>query len=318
MAIAIGCEFSSLAAVESAMKSFESREGVAYWRRDTRSFQAAQKRMKHIVDNPDISFYEIRYTCIKGGRRYKTQSTGRRPNQRTFRESCESFIQFRASKDCKKLVVVKMNIEHNHPIKKEALHFLPKEQLTLEELAEVSVMLSTRLNGKDFRNQSHKSSGKMVTLKDITNHSKKLKLESANTEELDKLQSSGVVNLDQTKTSQNHVLSEQEKYRLAYQIGQDVAEHLLKFDAEQFCVRLECLKSICQLWKEEHSTIVTERDNVSESGSNSMEMPLKKRRKIKSLKKVPEVNFNNFDHSHHKYDQEVESSELDLGSFMAL
>ena len=37
-------------------------------------------------------------------------------NYRTFRTACPAFVQFRASKDSKNLIVVKMNSEHNHEI----------------------------------------------------------------------------------------------------------------------------------------------------------------------------------------------------------
>ena len=37
---------------------------------------------------------------------------------RTFRDSCGSYVQFRASKDGQKLVIVNMSTDHNHPVTK--------------------------------------------------------------------------------------------------------------------------------------------------------------------------------------------------------
>ena len=79
--LAVGDEFSSFNDVEEAIFDFERQQNVSYWKRDTRTFKAAQKRVE-ITDNPELKFYEIKHACVKGGHAYSSKGSGQRPNQR--------------------------------------------------------------------------------------------------------------------------------------------------------------------------------------------------------------------------------------------
>ena len=65
MALKFGDEFVSLQAVEEAIAKFEDQQKISYWRRDTRTLQAAQKRINLINPNQDLVYYEMKYACIK-------------------------------------------------------------------------------------------------------------------------------------------------------------------------------------------------------------------------------------------------------------
>ena len=80
--VKVGDAFSTFEDVERAIRNLEQEESITYWRRDTRSFEAAKKRLPNIVNNDKLKYYEVKFTCLKGGRSYKKQSTGARPNQR--------------------------------------------------------------------------------------------------------------------------------------------------------------------------------------------------------------------------------------------
>lgn len=79
--IVVGAEFRSFEELQCAMAAFEEEQKITYWRRDARTFRAAKKRVD-VSDNPALAYYEIRYACVKGGRRYEAKGSGVRPNQR--------------------------------------------------------------------------------------------------------------------------------------------------------------------------------------------------------------------------------------------
>ncbi|KAG1659507.1 hypothetical protein GQR58_022513 [Nymphon striatum] len=95
-------------------------ENNSYWRRDSRTLAAAEKRGLNVPDNCELKcqlkYYEIKFSCVKGGRGYTSSSTGKRPHQSTFRAGCQSFIQVTYSKERHKLVIVNLNLEHNHAV----------------------------------------------------------------------------------------------------------------------------------------------------------------------------------------------------------
>ena len=82
MALHVGDEFTSIEAVEQAIVNFENEQQMSYWRRDVRTFKAAQKRVNITNENPNLVYYEIKYACVKGGRSYTSKGSGKRPNQR--------------------------------------------------------------------------------------------------------------------------------------------------------------------------------------------------------------------------------------------
>ncbi|KAG1662474.1 hypothetical protein GQR58_020932 [Nymphon striatum] len=98
----------------------ERAENNSYWRRDSRTLAAAEKRGLNVPDNCELKcqlkYYEIKFSCVKGGRGYTSSSTGKRPHQSTFRAGCQSFIQVTYSKERHKLVIVNLNLEHNHAV----------------------------------------------------------------------------------------------------------------------------------------------------------------------------------------------------------
>ncbi|KAG1659506.1 hypothetical protein GQR58_022513 [Nymphon striatum] len=99
-------------------------ENNSYWRRDSRTLAAAEKRGLNVPDNCELKcqlkYYEIKFSCVKGGREIKynvsnTVLTFVNDNL-TFRAGCQSFIQVTYSKERHKLVIVNLNLEHNHAV----------------------------------------------------------------------------------------------------------------------------------------------------------------------------------------------------------
>ena len=66
------------AAFESAIMCYQNAElNVQFYRRDSRSVDKAQLRLEKKL-NPKIKYYEIKYHCIKGGKKHISKATGAR------------------------------------------------------------------------------------------------------------------------------------------------------------------------------------------------------------------------------------------------
>ena len=102
MSLTVGDKFQSFALWEEAVKKYELENYVQLWRRDARTIQAAKKRLISTTDrqfNEDLQYYELKYCCIKGGRKYTTRTSGSRPNTSTFPSECSFQIRLRVTKD---------------------------------------------------------------------------------------------------------------------------------------------------------------------------------------------------------------------------
>lgn len=73
----VGQIFPSYEALESQIQNYEQVHFVQLWKRDTRTVQAAQKRMSRPL-NDRIKYYEITYCCIHGGKNFKARGEGKR------------------------------------------------------------------------------------------------------------------------------------------------------------------------------------------------------------------------------------------------
>ena len=69
--------FESFAKLEARVEKFENSHFVKFWKRDTRTVEAARKRMNKSI-KPELKYYEIKYCCIHGGQHFKSQGKGLR------------------------------------------------------------------------------------------------------------------------------------------------------------------------------------------------------------------------------------------------
>lgn len=74
----IGQTFEDYSVFESAIQRYQNTEYVQFWKRDSRTISAAQKKLSKKTLNPRLKYYEISYHCIQGGRQFKSTSTGKR------------------------------------------------------------------------------------------------------------------------------------------------------------------------------------------------------------------------------------------------
>ncbi|KAH9379451.1 hypothetical protein HPB48_022115 [Haemaphysalis longicornis] len=74
----LGDVFSSFEELENAVKTYSEANFVQFYKRDTRSVEAARaKGLKRHVDG-QLTMYQAYYNCIKGGRAFKKRGRGER------------------------------------------------------------------------------------------------------------------------------------------------------------------------------------------------------------------------------------------------
>ena len=59
------------------LEAFKESNFVELWIRNSRTVEAAQKRIKCTL-NPSLTYYEIKYSCVHGGKRFSSRSKGHR------------------------------------------------------------------------------------------------------------------------------------------------------------------------------------------------------------------------------------------------
>lgn len=87
-----------------------------------------------------------------------------------MRQCCEAFIYLKASANGQQLEITKMNETHNHEISKILYSHLPNQRkITPENKAIVIELMDMKANKKLIQDKIMKESGKIVTLKDLSN-----------------------------------------------------------------------------------------------------------------------------------------------------
>ena len=71
----LGENFTSFDDLKEKMKKYEEENFVNVGIRDSRTIEAARVKKNY---NPAIKFYETRYACKHGGRKFRSESTGLR------------------------------------------------------------------------------------------------------------------------------------------------------------------------------------------------------------------------------------------------
>ena len=73
--------FDSFSALEKEIDKFQKRNSVQFYIRDSRKIEAAKRRAPNRIFNTRLVYSEIVYCCIHGGKTFKSESKGERPNQ---------------------------------------------------------------------------------------------------------------------------------------------------------------------------------------------------------------------------------------------
>ena len=82
VAFVIGEKFSSFSELKDKIDEFQKTNFVQLYVRRSRSIEATAKHAPKKQFNEELKYSEIEYSCIHGGKDFKSTSTGERSNQR--------------------------------------------------------------------------------------------------------------------------------------------------------------------------------------------------------------------------------------------
>lgn len=74
----IGEKFSSYNALASKIECYQRPNNVQLYKRSSRSVAAAKSRCPKKSFNEELKFSEVTFSCIHGGKNFKSEATGKR------------------------------------------------------------------------------------------------------------------------------------------------------------------------------------------------------------------------------------------------
>ena len=84
VAFVVGEKFSSYDELKAKVSTYEKSKCVQLCCSDSRTLDAARKRVPRKVENAkkDLVYYRINLSCVFGGKKYQSKDGGKRPHQR--------------------------------------------------------------------------------------------------------------------------------------------------------------------------------------------------------------------------------------------
>ena len=79
--MAVGSTFSEYADLEKEIEKYQLEHATQFYKRDSRTIEAALRRAPNREFSKAIRYSELVYSCIHGGKKFISQSSGKRPNQ---------------------------------------------------------------------------------------------------------------------------------------------------------------------------------------------------------------------------------------------
>ena len=79
----VGERFSTYKQLKEKVELFEKANSIQFGYRDSRTLEGAKKRIPKRVEraNSELKYYSIHLTCMFGGRKFKSRSTGLRKHK---------------------------------------------------------------------------------------------------------------------------------------------------------------------------------------------------------------------------------------------
>lgn len=117
-------EFDSLEEHNKFIKKYEQENYIQLWKIDCRTIKRMQSvcPKKLINYNLELQYYSLNYACSKGGKKFKSKSTGVRRSA-TFKENCSMQLKVVISEDGQKLKVVNIDDKQVYQVSSGILDF---------------------------------------------------------------------------------------------------------------------------------------------------------------------------------------------------
>ena len=78
----VGDKFATFLELEEKIHKYQKDQFVQFYKRDSRKIEAARKRATNKNYKEEIVYSELVFSCIHGGKKFKSKSDGKRPKQR--------------------------------------------------------------------------------------------------------------------------------------------------------------------------------------------------------------------------------------------
>ena len=118
-ALCLGQSFSCFEDLDTAIKQYQTQNFCVLVTKDSRSIEAAQKRLAQKKLNPALKYNELKFACHHGGY-YRKRATNKDLRETTTsKKGCPFVIHFKTSEDGQQLVLKNWITNHNHEITEE-------------------------------------------------------------------------------------------------------------------------------------------------------------------------------------------------------
>ena len=79
LSFSIGEKFKTYEDLKVKIANFEKTSFIQLWKRDARTVEAAGKRIDRFM-KPELLYYQLKFCCIHGGKKFKSEGKGMRGN----------------------------------------------------------------------------------------------------------------------------------------------------------------------------------------------------------------------------------------------
>ncbi|XP_045774174.1 uncharacterized protein LOC123873373 [Maniola jurtina] len=239
-------EFSSLELLDQYIRNYETENCVQLWKRDSRTIEKMKAvcPLKLKTYNPELKYYSIIYACKKGGRLFKSESSGLRKTS-SYKDNCPMAIKLALNSNGTKLKIVHMTENHNHPLDRQLFKNMPKQRkLEMEDKVEAIKMLKENCNQKLVQAYLQEKTGKSVKLKDLKN-----------------LRSSS------KRSHKKRILNAEQKYKVALFKCKKIASIISNFSMNDFESHCNQLDDIIDLWSQQTEEVIVEHLEIDQEES---------------------------------------------------
>ena len=168
--LSLGQKFNTYDELDAAIKQYQTQNFCVLVTKDSRSIEAAQKRL-----NPELKYNELKFACHHEGENRKRVTKGERQTA-TSKIGCPFRMHFKTTEDGQQLMLKNWINEHNHDITEDVYtHHHRTRKLDKDTLKEVQEMLRVDPDRRLRRQHLGDKTSKEIRMKDVHNIATRMK-----------------------------------------------------------------------------------------------------------------------------------------------